>query len=300
MTARPPRPGYTMIELLVVLGVICVFVGVFIPAVQSAREASRRTHCTNNLANLSLGLANHLNTMGALPSGVIDRDGPIRNEPAGYHQSWVVALLPFVEQQGVQDQLDQGRSVYDPANASVRNMTLALLQCRSDPGATTGRGGVADTNYAGCHHDVEAPIAVDNKGVLFLNSRIRYDDVFDGTGNTIFLGEKLRTGLDLGWVSGTRASLRNTGSRINAPDLRYGRAPIPAWNPDGSLGDSPPTQPDPNDVDLVGGFSSAHPGGANFVFGDGSVRFLSESIDRRVFQCLGNRADEEMVEVPRR
>jgi prepilin-type processing-associated H-X9-DG protein len=289
-----------MIELLVVFAVICVFVGVFIPAVQSAREASRRTHCTNNLANLSLALANHVNTMGALPPGVFDRGGPIRSEPVGFHHSWVVAVLPFVEQYGLYSTFDEGRSVYDPANARVRNAALSILMCQSDPGPKMGPGGIAESNYVGCHHHVEAPIAADNMGVLFLNSRIRYDDIYDGTGNTILLGEKLRTGQDLGWASGTRATLRNTGSRINAPDLRYGRAPIPVWNPDGSTGSGPPTQPDPKNVNLVGGFGSAHGGGANFVFGDGSVRFLSETIDRRVFQCLGNRADEEMVEVPRR
>ena len=71
------------------------------------------------------------------------------------------------------------------------------------------------SNYAGCHHDVEAPIDADNHGVLFLNSHISGDDIPDGAAHTIFIGEKIVADDDLGWMSGTRATLRNTGLRIN-------------------------------------------------------------------------------------
>ncbi len=125
------------------------------------------------------------------------------------------------------------------------------------------------SSYAGCHHDVEAPIDVKNHGVFFLNSRITRDDITDGTSFTIFFGEKKIQDDDLGWLSGTRATLRNTGAAINATA--------------GSQGD------------LVGGFGSYHPGGGNFAFGDGRVRFISERIDPGVYRRLGHRSDGDLI-----
>ena len=138
------------------------------------------------------------------------------------------------------------------------------------------------SSYAGCHNHVEAPIDVDNRGVLFLNSRVSKAEITDGTSFTIFVGEKTLKRPDSGWMSGTRATLRNTGTRLNAK-----RAP----GANGGVG------ADPNDHGalFVGGFSSAHPGGANFIFGDGSVRFITESINPAVYRLLGHRADGELI-----
>jgi prepilin-type processing-associated H-X9-DG protein len=133
------------------------------------------------------------------------------------------------------------------------------------------------SNYAGCHHDLEAPIDADNHGVLFLNSRIARRDVTDGPAHTIYVGEKRVEPDDLGWMSGTRATLRNTGTPINGapPTAAAGEAVV---------------------TDLaVGGFASCHAGGAHFLFGDGAVRFLSSEIDQTVLQHLGHRADGELL-----
>jgi hypothetical protein len=104
--------------------------------------------------------------------------------------------------------------VYEPINAPVRKLRLAAFICPSEvedllPGS----------NYAGCHHDVEAPIDADNHGTLFLNSHVSSDDIPDGAGHTIFVGEKTVMPGDFGWTSGTRATLRNTGHRINTAPL---------------------------------------------------------------------------------
>jgi prepilin-type processing-associated H-X9-DG protein len=136
------------------------------------------------------------------------------------------------------------------------------------------------SNYAGCHHDVEAPIAANNMGVLFLNSRIRYEGVKDGTSNTIYVGEKRVDPNDLGWASGTRATLRNTGT---LPNGLFGST---------TMNGLPPAE---EAVDPVGGYSSFHPGGMNVLFGDGSVRFLKNSVDARVYRLLGNRADGQPI-----
>ena len=83
---------------------------------------------------------------------------------------------------------------------------------RNPPHTAAGAGSWTVSNYAGCYHDVESPIDVDNHGVMYLNSHISQKDVTDGTSHTIYVGEKLSDEQDLGWMSGTRATLRNTGT----------------------------------------------------------------------------------------
>ena len=219
------------------------------------------------------------------------------------------------------------------------------------------------SNYAGCHHDVEAPIDVDNNGVFFLNSHLHYEDIRDGAAHTIFLGEKRLESADLGWMSGTRATLRNTGTPINgtpmaamlmvpglpvdsaapsieaqendppgeaspAPDAED-RAPSavtsatdrddPAQNvpapttdsdeaaaaPKAAEGQAPvaarlaansPVAVPTSSILYVGGFASPHSTLANFAFGDGSARGLAATIDPRVLQQLGHRADGKLLD----
>ena len=149
------------------------------------------------------------------------------------------------------------------------------------------------TSYAGVHHDVEAPIAADNHGVLFLNSAVRVEDVTDGSSTTLFVGEKLNDGLDLGWASGTRSSLRNTGLMVN-------RTPGPGAGRPGP--GRPASSEEDKDLakmgtpEFVGGFGSRHPGGSNFLYGDGSVRFLKSSVSPKIYQRLANRADGEVID----
>ncbi|MCA9118046.1 MAG: DUF1559 domain-containing protein, partial [Planctomycetaceae bacterium] len=142
---------------------------------------------------------------------------------------------------------------------------------------------ISMTNYAACHAGTETPIDVENTGVMFLNSGIRFEQIHDGLTYTIFVGEKPREKDSLGWMSGTRSSLRNTGSLVKI-DSRTGRASE--------------QQPEGAEPDLlhVGGFGSWHEGGLHVAMGDGSVRFLSENIDRSVLGQLGNRSDGELMQ----
>jgi hypothetical protein len=143
---------------------------------------------------------------------------------------------------------------------------------------------IGATSYAGCHHDAEAPIDVDNNGVLFLNSRIRHRDVRDGVSNTLFVGEYLNSAGSLGWASGTRWSLRNAGGGITGPTTRTrGSAAQAALPPEGTA-----------EVLAVGGFSSTHAGGAHFAVGDGSVRFVNQNINPAAYKNLINRGDGEL------
>ena len=161
--------------------------------------------------------------------------------------------------------------------------------------------GQASTSYAGCHHDVDAPIAADNHGVLYLNSRVRSADIPDGSAHTILLGEIRGGGLTLGWASGTRSTLRNTGYPLNAPD-----ALVTAINSPTRLASPAHTAELYEEIEklagdgswpleLTGGFSSLHPSHVNFLFCDGSVRTLKSSIDRNVYQLLGNRDDGQPI-----
>jgi len=273
--------AFTLVELLVVIAIIGVLIGLLLPAVQAAREAARRAVCQNNLAQLGLACHNFEFATEHLPSGVINPDGPILSEPVGQHVSYLVQLLPYIEHQGIADNFDISAGTYAPQNAPARQNVISFFLCPSDYLAMNEDKTSGLTNYAGCHHHIEAPIAADNTGLLFLNSEIRYGDIYDGSSHTILIGEMLPLPTSLGWASGTRASLRNTQEMI-----------------DGRLLDRPAVVPQ-NALDplVVGGFGSRHPGGAQFCFADGSVRFLPISIEPEIYRNLGHRADGAMMGV---
>ena len=281
---RRPQRGFTLVELLVVIAIIGVLVALLLPAVQAAREAARRASCLNNVAQLGLALHNYEFHFEALPPGVSDTAGPIRQEPQGKHISWVVAILPYLEQNTLARLFDHEAGAYGAANAIVRKTEIRTLQCPSDPAQFTNETHtVARSSYAGCHHDREAPIDKDNYGLLFLNSRVRYAEIYDGSSMTILLGEAINRPEGLGWVSGTRATLRNTSSiEAGGPYLPQSpSATLPEEQRPGSL--------------FVGGFGSNHLGGSNFAFADGSTRFIPHNIDKTTLQRLGNRADGEIM-----
>lgn len=357
------RIAFTLVELLVVIAIIGILVGLLLPAVQAAREAARRCQCSNNIAQLGLAVHHFEFNREYLPAGVTHNKGPIRNEPIGQHLSWTVSVLPYLEQHNTFEKTDQKLGAYAIENFEAARARLPMLQCPSNSyGPNPEENGTC--HYAGCHHDVEAPIDADNNGILFLNSRLRYSEILDGGSNTILIGEKLVDDAELGWLSGTRATLRNTGSmsqpprtprpRINMPtyedmdmeteleagmeeqvppgDSDQSTVPIDAISPavippevipstenpsNGIPSAVSPSVKSPTPADVkpstddavpanplgaklaellrVGGFGSYHTGGANFVFADGSVRFISQSIDVELYRNLGHRKDGEIT-----
>jgi len=287
------RRGFTLVELLVVIAIIGILIALLLPAVQAAREAARRSSCCNNLNQLGIALHHYEAAHEMLPPGVVNAKGPIRNEPAGYHMSWLVQILPYIEDGNTYRHVDFSVGVYDPKNEAVRKVTRSYMLCPSDGHGYRGRRSGTDdkvglASYAGCHHGAEAPIDTTNQGVLFLNSRIASRDVSDGSSFTLMVGEKRLGDADLGWMSGTRGTLRNTGT---LPDETV--EPGLESRSHRNLKDPQPKTGDPL---YVGGFGAWHPGGANFALVDGSVRFMSETIDPTLYEALGNRADGKLID----
>jgi prepilin-type N-terminal cleavage/methylation domain-containing protein/prepilin-type processing-associated H-X9-DG protein len=377
--------AFTLVELLVVIAIIGIMIAMLLPGLQGSREMARRTACANNLAQLSVAVHNYEMAHEAFPAGVVEAKGPIQNEPKGNHHNWIIPLLPHMEEGNTFRAIDPQASVYDPKNAPIMATQLTALVCESDANqSAVANGPRGVTNYAGVHHDLEAPIDADNHGVLFLNSRVRYHDIADGAKHTLLIGEKLTDADDLGWLSGTRASLRNAGANINHalprqiewqkipidpnpepfPDRPImfgdpggevpGETPIdptappdPNAAPDAAALDDPADGPDPapnsdvatpppatedavppgppapdeagevppppqkkaepvkpfipatpensaNPLLFVGGFNSMHAGGVNFVFADGSVKFVTDTISLAILQQLAHRADGKL------
>ncbi len=342
------RDGFTLVELLVVIAIIGILIALLLPAVQAAREAARRTQCINNLVQVGLALHQYELTHEVLPPGTVNPKGPIRSEPSGYHMSWIAQILPYIEQRNAFQKIDFKAGAYDKRNLPVRKHLISIMQCPS-----VGMGNQPVSSYAGCHNDVEAPIDGEkqNHGVLFLNSRISQRDIPDGTTYTLFVSEKLyEEGVDLGWLSGTRATLRNTGTLpgsqpavkrtgeigmqppgmeegvllpgMDEPGIPVDASEKPADKPSekkaekskdamagGDEGENLPglvlagQRDDPKvggpvTALYVGGFSSYHPGGINCLLGDGSARFISQTINLEAYQHLGHRADGELQVAP--
>ena len=276
--------AFTLVELLVVIAIIGILVALLLPAVQAAREAARRISCENNLTQLILAVQNYEMSYRAYPPGTVEEKGPIVNEAKGYHHNWVSRLLPYIEEKNTYNHIDFAVGVYDDKNAPARKVRMPSFECPSMAFAPSPERGYSC--YAGVHHDLDAPIDTTNHGVFFLNSAMHYEDISDGSAHTLFIGEKLPDPPnDLGWMSGTRWTLRNTGLGLNAETRKRDRGRY--GNPQA---DDPAAQ-----TAVVGGFDSPHPGGVIFAFGDGSVRFISDSIVQETLQQLAHRADGKLL-----
>jgi len=274
ITSRPGirSRGFTLVELLVVIAIIGVLIGMSLPAMQNMRELSRRSNCEQNLVRISLALSAYASRNAHYPVGTFAASGPIKSEPVGYHHNWLEGLMPMLDAANVSAAIDDSVSVYDSANKEVRALRIPTLQC---PSASNLRENT--TCYAAIHSSIETPIDEDNDGVFRLNIPVADHDITDGLGYTLFVGEKLsRYEEDLGWISGTRSSLRNTGHPINAERLRVRGVQ------DSSLNVT---------TAYVGGLASDHPGGAYLLMGSGEYQFRSASMDHAILQQLASRAD---------
>ena len=297
--------GFTLVELLVVVAIIGILIGMLLPAVQAVREAARRTACQNNLAQIGIALHSYEFAQEEFPAGVTNPTGPITNDEVGKDVSFLVEILPHIEQMGIAIRFDKSLGTYDPANAAARSQVISTFICPSRGGEvqveTDSGEMVAVSCYAGCYNSTEAPINKNNNGVLYLNSRTKFSDIVDGSSNTLLVGEHNSGGTDLGWASGTQSTLRNTGGGLSDGVGYWSNKYSSVDELEDDLEDDVDAldegeeEGEPDPLLVMGGFGSQHTGGVNFCLANGAVVFLSNSISPKVFKNLGDRADLQMM-----
>ena len=298
------RRGFTLVELLVVMAVIGVLVGLLLPSVQAVRESARRFSCLSRLAQIGMAVHAYESHMGRFPAGVIDSQKPIRHVPIGYHHNWIAGILPYLDLPNAYRAIDPTKSVYDPVHDTLRMTPLPVLRCPSDPNS----GPVA--SYAGIHDPKERPINDNDRGVFIRNQSFRIEDLTDGLSCTAWITEKQMLSVDLGWMSGTRGTLRNLGS-LTRTQTFSGSFLVPGTNVDqlipknqmrnettaeelkdyadkGFLEDLPNG---PQGAIQVGGMGSWHSSGCHLALADGSVLFIGRSVSMPVLWALADRRD---------
>jgi prepilin-type N-terminal cleavage/methylation domain-containing protein/prepilin-type processing-associated H-X9-DG protein len=310
------RPGFTLLELLVVIAIIAVLIALLLPAVQKVREAANRMSCTNNLKNLGLALHNYHGVHGKFPPGALGPRGPLFPQYAGLkHHSLGSFLLPYVEQASLFREYRWDVSWNDPPNQPFVNVQLKIWQCPSapadrihdgslvtvtPPGAVPFKGTAACGDYAGMafvHADLARTGLIDPpssprdeqgnlEGIFLINHSRRLADISDGTSQTIMMGECAgrpqlwHAGKEVTdtWLSGGPWASRNLlWCRGATHDGR-------AFYGECAINCT-------NDREVY----SFHPAGANVVFADGSVHFLRADIGIRIFARLVTRAGGEVI-----
>jgi len=303
---KQTRRAFTLIELLVVIAIIAVLIALLLPAVQQAREAARRSQCKNSLKQIGLAIHNYHETFNTIPPGWIDAAGSAGGNGNSLF-GWTAFLLPQIDQSALYNKLNflQAWSLdqTNPVN------TLPVFRCPSDTGSiTTSAGGsvnVGRSNYPGVagitltsYTTVSnfpsgigitaTPVTVANyNGTFGVNSKHNFRDFSDGLSNCILVGERRSSGgptanpnnpgLDTVWVGITSAD--NVAPTATAP----AQAAI--------IGDTVEPLNSVNASNVATGFSSLHTGGAQFLLGDGSVRFISNNVAALTYQQLSTIGD---------
>jgi prepilin-type N-terminal cleavage/methylation domain-containing protein len=193
-TCRCPRVGFTLVELLVVIAIIGILVGLLLPAVNAAREAARRTQCSNNVRQLALAMINYESALGQFPAGVTDDDDDFQD---GLHNG-LLAMLPYAEEQALYDRYDFGIDWKSGSNLVVAKAQVAILRCPNSNGVIEPDGNLdgAASDYALCKGDI-AYLCGDalERGIFDLNSATKIRQIRDGLSKTILLGEALSSNL---------------------------------------------------------------------------------------------------------
>lgn len=284
------RGAFTLVEVLVVIAIIGLLVALLMPAVQAAREAARRMSCSNNMKQIGLGLHHYHDSFKKFPPGwiALTEDGSQPLATGAHGWGWLSLTLPFLEQQQLSDIINYSQPIAAVANGRAREISLELFQCPSDvtpveyfrlaseddPAEILAELPIA--NYVGVFgtgelHECEelgpGQICWGN-GLFYHLSNSRFADIRDGTSQTIVLGERASEHGYSTWM-GAVPEGEESVARI------LGIADHPPNAVEGHLDD----------------FSSQHPGGVHFVFGDGSVKILTNEIELPVYRAMATIGD---------
>lgn len=334
---RNTRRGFTLIELLVVIAIIGVLVSLLLPAVQQAREAARRTQCKNNLKQIGLAQHNYHDTYNQFtPGGLFyhDTTGTSTTNASEAGWGWLPLLLPQLDNAPLFNQLGVTRRTLEellvnyPAEKYLLQQRIPVTICPSDtapvlndlrPFYNSKYGGsgnyittgfyVASANYVANHGTNPVTLypwlsqGADPYGVFWEASKIGIKDITDGTSNTILVGERAWPNAAAVWAGNRNVNGAGRWGFRMILGYAYAKQNVLTLTPDattnGAYGLSD------------GAYSSRHVGGAHYLFGDGSVRFINDSINydttllnpssttdlkmRGVFQLLSQRADGQVV-----
>lgn len=325
---RSLRRGFTLVELLVVIAIIGALVALLMPAVQAAREASRRAACGNNLKQLGLALHHYHETYGACPPA-----GMLLTTPTGLGARGVSAqarLLPFIEQQNVRDLVRADRPWNDPLNQRALAMPIAVFRCPSDANSLIPPNAGAANNYyvnqgSGIMYfnpwspqNANTPNATmpPPSGVFYFDSAIKFADILDGLSSTAAFCEKVTGDFNNG-VSSPDSDTFRPGTYPSTPDqaladclavntadlTRQGYSNVGApWlqsyhSTTVYFHVAPPNQRScmypPGRIMTTA--NSRHPGGVQLGLCDGGVRFVADSVDVLVWRALGTRRGREPI-----
>jgi prepilin-type N-terminal cleavage/methylation domain-containing protein/prepilin-type processing-associated H-X9-DG protein len=311
MPVRAVRTGFTLVELLVVISIIGVLIGLLLPAVQAARESARRSSCSNGLRQIGLALISYHDACQCFPPGYTARppytDGATDTSPGW---GWAAYCLPYMEEKSTYQAIKFNLPVESPANALAVQTMVRTLICPSDhppqsaygvpDGFGTSLANATPSSYTVCCGGDESDTdAETGAGVFYRNSKTRMADITDGASHTLLIGERAWANANGIWAGAIANAVCRRGPNNPCPGSGEGSYPAATLVLSHSHLNNATTDTDGGLDD----FSSEHPGGSNFLYGDGSVHYLRSipgdmpdggyTPESLVFQALGTRAGSE-------